>query len=437
MIHLLSWLIPLAASAAVVDARIDFSDGRRAQTVILEYGPPAPPALVLTRAGRELALRRAAEIAQQGTFQILRSHPGAVSRVRSFWIANAVTATAPVLREIARDPNLVEMRLPLRMRLISPAVGAPPREGAYEDSLVKMRVPEVRARGLDGRGVRIGILDTGIDDTHPDLRGKVLAFKDVSEPEEPVAQGAYDDHGHGTHVAGTIAGGAASGTAIGVAPAVGLIIGKIFNSEGSADEAQILDGLQWIADPDGDPMTDDAPKAVSNSWGSDVPGGDPARKATCRAIAAWRDLSILPIFAAGNSGPRERSVAVPAACPAALAVGATDLNDGIARFSSRGPVIWSTGTVVKPSLSAPGVDVLSAAPGGRYVAMSGTSMATPHVAGVAALIFQARPRATPEEVAAALLNGSIDLGVPGADITFGAGRLDAVKALEAARFLRN
>jgi subtilisin family serine protease len=291
-----------------------------------------------------------------------------------------------------------------------------------------MRIPELREKisTADGRGVRVGILDTGIDAEHPDLKGKTLLFKDfVNGKMTP-----YDDHGHGTHVAGTIAGSATSGTSIGVAPAATLIVGKIFSASGSASEDQIMEAMQWIVDPDGNPATADAPMLVSNSWGGGSASGDPADSAECRAVESWLKLSVLPVFAAGNEGPSARTVGLPAACPSALAVGATDENDKIASFSSRGPAVWSTGSFMKPLVSAPGVRVLSAAPRGKYVSMSGTSMATPHVAGVAALVYQARPNSRTEDIAKLMMAGAIDLGPAGQDPAYGYGRVDVIKTME-------
>lgn len=384
--------------------------------------------------GVETALMRAAQRSQDLVLQTLRLQTSFVRgevRVKRYWLTNSMMIAAPVatLRKLLSVDEPFTMRFPERFSLVQPFVhgriAMEPKAFTY--GLEKMRLPELRKKrpAADGRGVRVGILDTGIDESHPDLHGKVIAFADFSERDE---RAPYDDHGHGTHVAGTIAGGFASGTLIGVAPAARLVVGKIFDEEGSADEDQILDGMQWIADPDGNPATDDAPHVVSNSWGNHVPGGDPQNRAGCRAVSAWLKLSILPVFAAGNHGPRAQSVSVPAACPGSLGIGATDENDEIARFSSRGPVVWSTGTWIQPVLSAPGVKTLSTGLNGRYVTMSGTSMATPHVAGAAALVIQAFPQAGTEEVGRLLIRGAIDLGPVGQDPTYGYGRLDLMKA---------
>jgi subtilisin family serine protease len=192
--------------------------------------------------------------------------------------------------------------------------------------------------------------------------------------------------------------------------------------------------MQWIADPDGDPSTKDAPRLVSNSWGGGAPspGDDPSKDVLCTAVDAWVKVGMLPVFANGNSGPSKSSVGVPGACPSALGIGATDKNDDITSFSSRGPAVWKTGTIVKPNASAPGKDVISSVPGGKYRALSGTSMATPHAAGLATLLFQADPNLTAEQVASIMMKSAKDLGPSGMDNDSGAGRIDALHALSPA-----
>ncbi|MBX9768738.1 MAG: S8 family serine peptidase, partial [Bdellovibrionales bacterium] len=242
-----------------------------------------------------------------------------------------------------------------------------------------------------------------------------------------------DGHGHGTHVAGTISGQNASGTHIGVAPGVKLIIGRILDDNGSGTWAGILEGMQWIADPDGDPKTDDAPRLVSNSWGGGAASAtkNPEDEALCKATIGWEKLGILPVFAAGNSGPKPKTVLLPGACPNVLTIGATDSADVIASFSSRGPVVWKSGTFVKPDMVAPGVKVKSSIPKGQYAEWSGTSMATPHVAGVAALLYQVKPNMTVTEAKKYLTESADAKPVNPLDPNneYGSGRLNALKAV--------
>lgn len=397
---------------------------------------PAPPSLIFNRGGLQRAMMINADRSQAQTVRTLqelsvREAGGRVSFKR-FWLNNTVAVRAParVVRQLLQDNAMASARLMIDFKIVRPFkhgfIGRAAEPYTY--GLQKLRIPDLRLKtaSADGRGIRVGILDTGIDASHPDLKGKLLVFKDFVDRKTP----PYDDHGHGTHVAGTISGGNASGTWIGVAPGVKLIIGKIFDAGGSSTEDQIQEGMQWIADPDGNPDTNDGPNLVSNSWGGGLPSGDPANEAECKAVNAWVKLGILPVFAAGNEGPQPRTVGLPAACPAALAVGATDEKDNVASFSSRGPAVWANGSLLKPQVSAPGVRVFSSMPGGKYGSMSGTSMATPHTAGVAALVYQAHPTARPEEVAKLLMAGTIDLSPNGPDQDSGYGRLDVMKVLE-------
>ena len=239
---------------------------------------------------------------------------------------------------------------------------------------------------VDGKGVVVGVLDTGIAADHPDLRGKLIAFKDfVGGQTDP-----YDDHGHGTHVSGTIAGGNASGTAIGVAPGANLVVGKIFDRRGSSSLDKIMAGMQWIIDFDGNGAH---PALVSNSWGMGQKTTKLANEPMKRMVDAWLAKNVVPVFAAGNSGPSTGTLSVPAGLPGTVAVAAVDSSSSTARFSSRGPISWTDTdgnnlTLNKPDIAAPGVKVYSSLPGGKYGEMDGTSMATPHVAGVLALYVQ-------------------------------------------------
>lgn len=295
--------------------------------------------------------------------------------------------------------------------------------------LIQINLPAVQGRfwGLDGRGVRIGIIDTGISDKHPDLTNRVIRFKDfVQKRTAP-----YDDHGHGTHVAGTAAGKNSSGRQIGVASGAELIIAKSFNSRGNTIDADLLLSLQWMTDPDENPNTDDGAHFINNSWNTEektserTPDSDPF----CEIIPRLKALGSLPVFAAGNDGPRENTITPPAACPDSLSIGATDQDDRITDFSSRGPVRWKNLVLNKPELSAPGKGVLSADRDRGYRTRSGTSMAAPHVTGGLALLKQAYPDLDPYELEELIKQATFDLGNPGYDHHFGFGRLDLLKGL--------
>lgn len=297
--------------------------------------------------------------------------------------------------------------------------------------LKNIKIPELRAKypELTGRGMIVGVLDTGVTPTHPDLKGKILAYKNFSPNSD---QNPIDDFGHGTHVTGTMVGGATSGLAIGVAPEAKVVVGKIFDVKGESTKEEILKAMQWIADPDGNPNTNDFPVVVNNSWGDDEPyrSRDPKEDEFCTVIDSWIKLGMVPVFTAGNNGPRDETINVPGACPNALTVGAVDQFDRNPRFSSSGPTSWKTIKTIKPDVVAPGVDVKSANQFGRYENMSGTSMAAPHVSGAMALIIQAKPELTVEEAIKSLIMGVQDFGRAGKDNTFGEGRIDLLKTIE-------
>ncbi len=298
---------------------------------------------------------------------------------------------------------------------------------AYTYGLEKIGIPKIEQAvpGLTGKGILVGIIDTGIDPNHPDLSGKIYAWKDFTASAKPFP---YDDNDHGTHTAGTIAGGAASGTRIGVAPEVTLAVAKVFDTSGYSSEAIILKAMEWMTDPDGNPNTDDAPLLVSNSWGGKT--GTPAEEKPFReAVQKWVSLGIFPVFAAGNAGPNSQTVSTPGAYPQSFAIGATDESDVVASFSSRGPITIGTETYAKPDVSAPGVRVYSSISGGGYAKFSGTSMATPHAAGVVALLYQAKPELTVDEIENLLVYTATDVDVKDYDYNTGWGRINAAKAV--------
>jgi subtilisin family serine protease len=279
------------------------------------------------------------------------------------------------------------------------------------------------AFGVTGRGVRIGHLDTGVDATHPDLAGKVAAWAEFDGNGNRIASAPHDSGIHGTHTAGILVGGSASGAPIGVAPGAKLVSAMVLNGT-SGTLLQVLAGMQWVLDPDGNPATDDGAQVLSMSLGA--PGQYQIfEDVTNRLVAA----GVLPVFAVGNSGAGNADA--PANCSGAVAVGATMYSDAVATFSGGGRVTWEGRVYVKPDIAAPGYGIPSSIPGGRYQTMSGTSMATPHVAGAAALLLEANPRLSVERLREVLTSTARDLGDPGVDARYGAGFLDVPAALAA------
>src|SRR5690606_35287145 len=242
-------------------------------------------------------------------------------------------------------------------------------EVLLDQSVPQVGAPEAWEFGYTGEGVTVGVLDTGIDESHPDLADAVLAAEDFT------GEGVKDGNGHGTHVASTITGsGAASnGRYQGVAPDARLLNGKVCNSEGSCDESWIIAGMEWAA------AEQDADVINMSLGGFDTPEVDPLEAAVNRLT---EETGALFVIAAGNNGPGAEGISSPGSADRALTAGAVDKEDLLAEFSSRGPRLGDG--AVKPDLTAPGVDIVAARAegsqldepvGDSYVRASGTSMA--------------------------------------------------------------
>jgi bacillopeptidase F len=306
----------------------------------------------------------------------------------------------------------------------------------------KVGVQQAWAQGVTGAGVVVGIVDTGVNVGHEALKAQYRgtqadgSFNHDYSFFDPVGnkKEAYDDHSHGSHVAGTSVGGTKD-RLTGMAPDAKFIATKVFTAQGSGNTAAILKGLSWMLAPtksDGtgaDPTM--APDIVSNSWGNSN-GASLAYLDTWKAFEA---AGIIPVVAAGNSG-RPNTIGSPASYPQSITVGATDIDDKVASFSSRGPskIKDADGNFLrKPDISAPGKDIISAGKAGnQYVKMSGTSMATPAVSGLVALLLSKYPTLDAEQVREVLAKSSVDIDAPGWDINTGHGRVDAVAMLATA-----
>jgi subtilase family serine protease/subtilisin family serine protease len=403
-------------------------------SVIVEMIIQGDPAAVAAAApGRHRAARaRAAadflrDLAQRHQGQI-RSYlaneraAGRVHRMTPLWIINglAVTATPDVVRALAARADVWEVRLDATVPLPTPIRSdETPGANLSEWNIDQIRAPEVWALdpAYTGVGAVVGSFDTGVDGTHPDLapryRGNdtISWFDPYGQHESP-----FDFEGHGTHTTGTAVGGDAGGTSIGVAPGAKWIAAKAWSDEGLGLVSAFHQIFEWFLAPGGDPAN--APDVVNASWAFAEPGCIQEFLADVQALKA---AGIFVSFAAGNDGPEAGSVRSPATYADSFAVGATDVTDEIGFFSARGPSVCD-GTV-KPNVSAPGVDVLSAVPGG-YAAFSGTSMAAPHVTGAVAVLLSIDPNLTVSALESLLVQGVVDLGPAGPDDDAGAGRID-------------
>ncbi|MGH7326684.1 MAG: S8 family serine peptidase, partial [Candidatus Rokuibacteriota bacterium] len=356
---------------------------------------------------------------------------GNVQRAVPFWVINglAVTATERVIRGLAARSDVWEVRPDRAIRAprpIRPAATPGPSPFVSEWNIAQIRAPEVWALdpSYTGVGSVVGSFDTGVDLTHPDLQPRYRGNHSISWF-DPYGEHAspFDLNGHGTHTTGTAVGGDASGSNIGVAPGAQWIAAKAWNDSGIGLTSAFHQIFEWFLAPGGDPAN--APDVVNSSWGFAEAGCITEFQADVQALRA---AGIFPAFAAGNDGPDDGSVRSPGAEPESFATGATDFFDDIAFFSARGPS--PCGGTVKPDLSAPGVSIVSAIPGGEYLPADGTSMAAPHVSGAVAVLRSLNPALTVDELETVLLLGAVDLGIAGPDDSFGAGRLDLFRSAQ-------
>ncbi|MET9789594.1 S8 family serine peptidase [Streptomyces canus] len=295
-------------------------------------------------------------------------------------------------------------------------------EASLDVSVPQIGAPEVWQAGYDGKGVEVAVLDTGVDAGHPDLAGKIAEARSFV-PDEAV----QDGHGHGTHVASTIVGsGAASdGKRKGVAPGAELLVGKVLDNTGHGQDSWIIAGMEWAARS--------GAKIVSMSLGGTASGPSDVLSETVDELSA--STGTLFVIAAGNSGPSEQTIGTPGIADSALTVGAVDKSDKLASFSSRGPRLGDS--AVKPEITAPGAAITAARAAGTtmgtpvddyYTTSSGTSMATPHVAGAAALVAQAHPDWTGQQIKQALAT-TAKTNTVNSVFEQGDGRVDAVRAV--------
>ncbi len=396
------------------------------------------------------ALKANAQLSQQAVLESIAD--ARVEQLVPFWLVNGFYchAAPEVIRSLSMraDVRYIE-RGNVGGALIEPVDHSDPDPGqkAIAWGVSKINAPQVWAMGYEGQGVIVGVIDTGVYYTHSDLgnnmwhdtpAGYHYGWDFYDNDNDPM-----DTYGHGTHCAGTVAGDGTAGTDTGVAPSATIMALRINYYYGG--EATWVQAMEF--------GTQHGAAVLSMSLGS-YTGVAFLREAEEALLLA----GVVHSVAAGNNGPSGGTILGSGDCPppwfhpnqtyhggqsAVVTVGATDSNDGIASFSSRGPVTWWLGVapwhdysdsqpLIDPDVSGPGVDVLSTMMGGGYTTMSGTSMATPHVAGVMALMLSANPELTVAEIDQILEETSLDLGATGKDNTYGAGRVNAYAAVMAA-----
>jgi len=310
--------------------------------------------------------------------------------------AAAAQATPLTIDELRLNPDVETVWLDL------------PVHTCLNVSVPHIEVPPVWQAGIDGTGVRVAVVDTGLDANHPDFAGRIGGMTDFT------GQGPHDNNGHGTHVAGIAAG--AGALYRGVAPGATVYAAKVLRGDGSGMFSDVMAGVEWAVQQGVHVIN----LSLGSSGSSD---GNDALSHTCDAAV---DRGIVVCAAAGNDGPGARTIGSPGAARKVITVGATDDHDAVASFSSRGPTADGR---PKPDLCFPGVGIIAPRSSGTsmgtpvdnlYTQASGTSMATPHAAGTAALLRQAKADLTPDQVKQLLRVTARNLGLD--ENTQGAGR---------------
>jgi len=349
---------------------------------------------------------------------------------KSFFVDNVllVELDEQGLAKLKETPGVVKITPDYQITL-EPMVQA---QGIPEWNITKIGADRVwNELGIDGTGIVVANIDTGVQWDHPALKTKYRGFDGANvnhdynwyDPSDTSPNSPLDNTGHGTHTMGSIVGGDTTHM-IGIAPGAKWIAAKGCASN-ICYTSDLLAAGQWMLAPtkiDGtSPDAAKAPDIINNSW-----SGNGCSTGYAGMIDVWRNAGIIPVFSAGNSGPSANTIGSPGDLSTAISVGAVDSADTIASFSSRGPTCYGT---IKPDLVAPGIAILSSIPYDSYKSLNGTSMATPQVAGVTALLLQAKPDLTPDAIISILKSSTTDLGASGPDNTYGSGLINAYKAL--------
>lgn len=392
-----------------------------------------------------------AKLSQEELIRLLENYKenGKVESYKSFYVVNGVhirTKDKTVLREIIRLKNVIDITENGKVKLVEPikdeekyrSVIFVPDESRIDWGVSMVHADKVwKDFGIEGEGVTVGIIDTGVNYNLPAIK---KGFKGYNESTGMIEPGYYKDfidgltepeqgsiNDHGTHVAGTIVGKEGDKlNVIGVAPKAKYISARAIDNNGG-EVSNLLAAGEW--------MLEMKPDIINNSWG----GTNDADKWFSEMAQAWREAGIVPVFAAGNQmagedAPGYGSISNPGNLLNVFSVGAVDINKNLGSFSKKGPSAHdATGKIIKPDVVAPGVQVRSVDGKGKYVSWNGTSMATPHVVGVMALMKSANPNLSVDDIeriireTAEPIKESIHGTTP--NMSYGYGLIDAYDAV--------
>ncbi|MBU1693999.1 MAG: S8 family serine peptidase [Verrucomicrobia bacterium] len=481
MIHkvLAAWLlVPGAACAA--ESWMDKVDSRVLEA-LSGPGDAQTEFLVFLQERADLsgaAALRTKEEKGRFVFQALtgvaaRSQPALRARLQalgvehqSFWIDNMilVRGNATLVRELAERPDIRRLSANPWVDADLPRTLAAPRSPdeiqAVEWNISKINATSVWALGFTGQGVVVGGQDTGYDWDHPALKNQYRGWDGgttnhnynwhdaihsgggVCGPDSPEP---CDDDDHGTHTMGTMVGDDGGTNQVGVAPGARWIGCRNMN-QGAGTPTTYAECFQWFVAPtdltNANPDPAQAPDVINNSWSCPFSEGCVDPNVLSGVVAAARAAGIVVVVSAGNDGSACSTVGDPPGIyEEAFSIGNTDSSDNIRSSSSRGPVTADGSGRMKPDVSAPGTSIRSCAPGGGYGLKTGTSMASPHIAGVVALVLSAHPglRGHVDRIEKLIERTALPRttaqecgGVPGTTVpnnTYGWGRVDAFEAV--------
>ena len=400
-------------------------------------------------------LRNKAEQTQGPLLEYLNSEmkQGKVKQMINFWITNLVFAevTADVIHTLSRRndidlldlDDIIELDKPIYSEYTMSNTGT---ESA-ETGLKVIKADVLWRLGFTGAGRTVMHIDTGVDGTHPALGPRWWGnngrqwYHSWFDPIAPSSSAPFDCGSHGTHTMGIMCGrNTQSGDTVGVAPDAYWMSAGVTDCPGASYPSMNIAAYQWAMDPDTNAATMNMPDVISCSWQDpNVSGTAQCNSIYVPTLNALEAAGIAVCFSAGNSGSGASTITPPKNINTdsvnVFCVGAVDGNTSgypIASFSSRGPSICGgTGTLlIKPEVSAPGVNVRSSLPNNSYGNNSGTSMASPHVAGAIALLKQVAPNMTGRQIKAILFSTATDLGTPGEDNTYGKGLINLEAAFQ-------